>query len=126
MQAEPQPVLSCLTDDRLGMKQAMLEIIASRAASTPRDVMRYTKFTLLAATHDVQVRLALSTLARANDSTFFSRLQFKPRSPQLQLPAVVRKNSRASLPSKLPDLRDILGKPVHKAARNLILGDLCL
>jgi hypothetical protein len=57
MQAHPEPIMSCLADDRLGMKQAILEIVASKAVSSLDDVKRYTKCTLLAATHDIQVRV---------------------------------------------------------------------
>ena len=54
-QAELPPVASCLQSDRRGMKRAMMEVVVGGAVSTPADVQRYAKATLLAATQDFQV-----------------------------------------------------------------------
>lgn len=51
MRAGPTPIESCLTEDRKGMKRAMLEVVASGAVTRPTDVERYIRCTLLAATN---------------------------------------------------------------------------
>ena len=55
MHAESAPVESCLTQDKCGMKRAMLEVVASGAVTSPSDVNRYIKCTLLAATSEYEV-----------------------------------------------------------------------
>ena len=54
MRAAPAPIESCLTDDKRGMKRAMLEVVASGAVAAPVDVERYIQCTLLAATSEYQ------------------------------------------------------------------------
>ncbi|KAG7674872.1 hypothetical protein KSW81_002382 [Nannochloris sp. 'desiccata'] len=55
MHAESAPVESCLTQDKCGMKRAMLEVVASGAVISPSDVDRYIKCTLLASTSKYEV-----------------------------------------------------------------------
>jgi len=55
MHAESAPVESCLTQDKCGMKRAMLEVVASGAVISPSDVDSYIKCTLLAATSKYEV-----------------------------------------------------------------------
>ena len=55
MHADPAPVESCLTQEKCGMKRAMLEVVASGAVISPSDVDRYIKCTLLAATANYEV-----------------------------------------------------------------------
>lgn len=52
MRAAPAPIESCLTEDKRGMKRAMLEVVASGAVAAPVDVERYIQCTLLAATSE--------------------------------------------------------------------------
>ena len=54
-QAELPPVVSCLHSSRRGMKRAMMEVVAGGAVTTPLDVNRYVRATLLAATQDFKV-----------------------------------------------------------------------
>jgi DNA polymerase theta len=55
MHAEPAAVESCLTQEKCGMKRAMLEVVATGAVISPSDVDRYIKCTLLAATSHYEV-----------------------------------------------------------------------
>jgi DNA polymerase theta len=55
MHAEAAPVESCLTQEKCGMKRAMLEVVATGAVTSPIDVDRYIKCTLLAATSNYEV-----------------------------------------------------------------------
>ncbi|CAD7699534.1 unnamed protein product [Ostreobium quekettii] len=61
LQEDPKPISSCLSEDRRGMKRAMNEVVASGAVSTPVDVDRFVKCTLLAATSDFQDVVADAT-----------------------------------------------------------------
>ncbi|KAJ3090357.1 hypothetical protein HK102_004011 [Quaeritorhiza haematococci] len=47
VQSDLQPVHSCLTSERKGMKRALLEVIVSGVVSTEEDIRRYVKCTLL-------------------------------------------------------------------------------
>lgn len=51
MQASCEPVESCLTEGRRGMRQALLEAIASGKVSRAEDINTFISCTLLAATH---------------------------------------------------------------------------
>ena len=48
MQAEVAPIESALSEQKRGMKRAMLEVVASGAVAGPEDVNRYVQCTLLA------------------------------------------------------------------------------
>lgn len=52
MAAPCQPILSCLGEDRKGMRQTMLEAIATGRVATCHDINTYIQCTLLAATND--------------------------------------------------------------------------
>ena len=60
-QGASKAVCSCLSEDKRGMKRAMLEVVAAGAVSSPHDVLRYINCTLLAATTDFKDVVAIST-----------------------------------------------------------------
>ncbi|WIA12996.1 hypothetical protein OEZ85_006607 [Tetradesmus obliquus] len=62
MTADSTPVSSCLVESRRGMKRAMLEVVAAGVVASSRDVERYLKCSLLAATEDYLSVAATSTL----------------------------------------------------------------
>ncbi|GMH38125.1 hypothetical protein BSKO_06009 [Bryopsis sp. KO-2023] len=61
MRSSMVPIVSCLSDQKRGMKRAVLEVVASGAVRSPEDVHRYIKSTLLAATSDFQAVVASAT-----------------------------------------------------------------
>lgn len=64
LSSDPEPIESCLREDRRGMKRAMIEVVASGAVRQPADVERYIRCTLLAATisYDVVVQTTKEAL----------------------------------------------------------------
>ena len=57
-------MVSCLHSSRRGMKRAMMEVVAGGAVTTPLDVNRYVRATLLAATQDFKVSVNAWTWTR--------------------------------------------------------------
>lgn len=59
-----QPLQSCLTDDKIGMMRALLEVVAGGIVQTSPDVNRYVCCTLLSSTQSREqvVRSALDSL----------------------------------------------------------------
>ena len=48
MQGSPENVISCLSNEKKGLKKAMLEVVATGQVITPTDIITYIKCTLLA------------------------------------------------------------------------------
>ncbi|KAI9773041.1 MAG: hypothetical protein M1835_006207 [Candelina submexicana] len=64
MEAELPPVTSCMTEEKRGIKRAILEVIATRLATTPGSLDEYVKRTLLwhSTDHDDLKQLVKSTI----------------------------------------------------------------
>jgi hypothetical protein len=60
---QPEPVSSCLSSDKRGMDRIMLEVVASGCVTTPRDIHKFVRCTLLSAEQ------ACSAAAAAGEDT---------------------------------------------------------
>ena len=52
MQGSPANVISCLSNEKKGLKKAMLEVVATDQVVTPTDIITYINCTLLAKQQD--------------------------------------------------------------------------
>ncbi|KAL6774134.1 POLQ1 [Auxenochlorella protothecoides x Auxenochlorella symbiontica] len=62
VRAPVSPIASCLTEDRKGMKRAMLEVVATGVVTEPSDVQQYIRCTLLAHMNSSKI-VAATTVA---------------------------------------------------------------
>lgn len=119
MQSPAQPIISCLTEDKRGMKRAMLEVVASNTVMTPADVEKYIRCTLLAATTDFQEVVAASCKASLRWLCQRDFIQWNPTNSIYEPTALGKGTLASGLP---PEDALLVRKDLLQARNGLVLS----